>query len=295
MSVRGKGYWGLIPVPKSTPEVHKQRFAALIKDFKEFGIILDPSGSDVCRLRIYSWDKDAYFNHSAIAYTKLLQPHQKIYSRPVLSDTRNKVETIISQIKERRIDITEDYKESWFKIASALANEFGEAGRGYFHEISMFHPRYNIKETDRMFDACLKHEYKKVTIGTFFHIASEYGIITDPAPIQEQQARKDINPVKLSGQKSHTPVKIVTTPTLVADNDPIVQKGLWDNEILELEEFFKTLKMPLGPIRLDGVTLITDPSFTINSELNIIKAQNGKPVYKIDLERLQALKRILIN
>lgn len=295
LSVRGKGYWGLIPVPKSTPEVHKQRFAALMKDFKEFGIILDPSGGDVCHLRIYSWDQDAYFNHSAITYSKLLDTKRKIYSRPILSHTRKKVEAIISQIKDNGIDITEDYKEGWLKIAAALANEFGEAGRGYFHEISMFHPKYSIKETDRMFDACLKHEYKKVTIGTFFHIASEYGIITDPKPIQEPQARKDLTPVKPSAQKSETLVKSVITPTSVVDNDPIVKKGLWDSEIMELEEFFKTVKLPPGPIWLDAVTKIPNPAFTINAELNIIKAQNGKTIYKNDLERLQALKRLLVN
>lgn len=176
LSVRGKGLWGLVPIPKSSPEIHKQRFNALLKDFKEFGIIVDSSGSDVCRLRIYSWDQDAYFNHSAKLFTKIFKPQQRIYKRPIFSETRERVEAIISQIKEKRIDITENYKEQWLKIASALANEFGESGRSYFHTVSKFHPKYNIRETDRIFDNILRHHYEEVTIASFFHIAKNYGI-----------------------------------------------------------------------------------------------------------------------
>ena len=152
---------------------HKYRFSALAKDFKEFGIILDKSGSDICRLRIYSWDAEGYFNHSAKLYTKILRPQKKKSDRPIYSDTRDKVEAIISQIKLNKVDITTDYKDGWFKIGCSLANEFGEAGRGYFHTLSQFHPKYNAQETERMFDNCLKHNYNKITIASFFHIADE--------------------------------------------------------------------------------------------------------------------------
>jgi len=173
LSVRGQGFWGLVPIPKCTPDEHKYRFSALAKDFKEFGIILDKSGSDICRLRIYSWDAEGYFNHSAKLYTKILRPQKKKSDRPIYSDTRDKVEAIISQIKLNKVDITTDYKDGWFKIGCSLANEFGEAGRGYFHTLSQFHPKYNAQETERMFDNCLKHNYNKITIASFFHIADE--------------------------------------------------------------------------------------------------------------------------
>ena len=50
LSCRGLGLWGLVPIPKSTPEEHKQRFASLAKDFKVFDINLDPSGSDTLQI-----------------------------------------------------------------------------------------------------------------------------------------------------------------------------------------------------------------------------------------------------
>ena len=40
LSISGKGFWGLVPIPKSTSKVHKQRFLALVEDFHELGINL---------------------------------------------------------------------------------------------------------------------------------------------------------------------------------------------------------------------------------------------------------------
>ena len=224
LSVRGKGFWGLVPIPKSTPDIHKQRFSALVKDFIEFGIVLDASGKDVCRLRIYSWDPNAYFNHSAIIYTKLFQPIQKTYNRPRFSYTRDKVEAIISQIKENRIDITQDYKEGWLKIASALANEFGEFGRDYFHTVSMFHPKYNIQDTDRMFDECLRHNYNKITIASFFHVVNEYGIKLKPTPVMMQPSVNVSKSIKQPTYESQEQTSLLS----IVDNEPFIKKRIWD-------------------------------------------------------------------
>ena len=95
ISVRGKGFWGLVPIPKSTPEDHRYRFNALSKFFKGYNINLDPSGSDVCRLRIYSWDAEGYFNHNAKLYNGILKPRKKLSTRPVYSDTRERVEAVL--------------------------------------------------------------------------------------------------------------------------------------------------------------------------------------------------------
>jgi hypothetical protein len=40
----------------------------------------------------------------------------------------------------------------------------------------MFHPSYNIQETDKMFDQCLVCKYNKITIASLFHIAESFGI-----------------------------------------------------------------------------------------------------------------------
>jgi hypothetical protein len=192
LSIRGVGCWGLVPIPKSTPEEHKKRFAALKQDFRHFGITLDISGADVTRLRYYSWDPEAYFNEDAKLYTNLITPQQKITRRPVFSNTRERVEATITKLKG--IDITQDYKD-WFTLAAAFANEFGDSGRSYFHAVSMSHPKYDIQDTDYLFDKCLRHNYNEVTIGSFFKIAADFGINVKAetnlyVPIVSRSARK---------------------------------------------------------------------------------------------------------
>ncbi len=69
LSASGTGYYCIIPI--SQPDKHKLHFEAIKNDLLRFGICIDKSCSDVSRLRFYSYDNEAYFNHSAITYTKL--------------------------------------------------------------------------------------------------------------------------------------------------------------------------------------------------------------------------------
>jgi hypothetical protein len=59
------------------------------------------------------------------------------------------------------------------KIGFALASEFGENGRKYFHEISQVYYAYSSEETDVQYSNCLKYNNNKITIGTLFHIFTE--------------------------------------------------------------------------------------------------------------------------
>lgn len=49
--------------------------------------------------------------------------------------TNCNVETLIARIEETGTDINERYKH-WFRVGCALASEFGEEGRDYFHRLS---------------------------------------------------------------------------------------------------------------------------------------------------------------
>lgn len=295
ISIRGKGYWGLVPIPKSTPEEHRYRFAALSKFFKGYGIVLDESGKDICRLRIYSWDPAGYFNHSAKLYTNILKPQAKKIIRPCLSDTRTRVEAIILQIKENKIDLTTDYKEEWLKIASALANEFGESGRGYFHTVSMFHLQYSEAETNRMFDNVLKHNYSKVKIASFFKIASDHGI---KAPLQKSDNNQKIDNLQVVKHNSAEPIQ---SPTLQESEKPIQtiikpglpKHGTWSDDIVELQRFFQIVKLPTEPVKLNECSMITDVSLFVESHLSFLKGQNGNVRYEPYLDRLNELKILL--
>jgi hypothetical protein len=68
-SVSGTGFYCLMPITQ--PQHHKEHFRAIQKDMARHGVILDASGSDVTRLRFYSFDSTAFFNHHANPYSKM--------------------------------------------------------------------------------------------------------------------------------------------------------------------------------------------------------------------------------
>jgi hypothetical protein len=90
------------------------------------------------------------------------------------NNTEQRVQRVINIINQKGIDITGDYKQ-WIEIGAAIAKEFGERGRSYFHEVSRFYLGYTKSRTDRQYDACTK--MRSFNIGTFFHIAKNYGVL----------------------------------------------------------------------------------------------------------------------
>jgi hypothetical protein len=61
-------------------------------------------------------------------------------------------------------------------------------------------------------------------------------------------------------------------------------------DLYEIEQFFKTAKLPAAPIKLDKCSRITDVPLFISSHLSIIIAQSGNMRYKPYLDRLIFLK-----
>lgn len=86
-----------------------------------------------------------------------------------------KVRSLINHVIEEKIDITEKYGD-WFNICCYLKNHFEEEeGRGLFHKVSSFYPRYTYEETDEKFRSIKKRAYRPNS-ETLFEIASQYGV-----------------------------------------------------------------------------------------------------------------------
>jgi hypothetical protein len=84
LSVSGQGYWALIPI--AHPDKHEKHYQFLEDYFAKKGLNIDPACKDVARLRFYSYDPDAYFNHNA-------KQLQAFYSPPIIQPnqyTQNK-------------------------------------------------------------------------------------------------------------------------------------------------------------------------------------------------------------
>jgi hypothetical protein len=174
LSVSGKGFYCIVPI--SQPDHHRRHFQALVEDFAAFGIQVDQSGSDVCRLRFASFDSEPYFNHLATVYEKLYTPPkvQRVQATQQMQPCKTPFEALLRKITETGTDITQGYK-NWFEIGCSLASEFGESGRSYYHQLSQWHKDYKPTETDKQFNHCLRHR-NGYTINTIFHQAKQSGI-----------------------------------------------------------------------------------------------------------------------
>ena len=185
LSVSGRGYWGLIPIEDT--EQHTAHFWAVYRAFQQLGVTIDTAPRDRHSLRGYSWDPEPYFNYDAKIFTglagdpkkakpKATKPtprHYKTYGNG--RSTREQVEALISKIQAKKMDITGDIKD-WLKLGYAFANEFGEAGRDYFHAVSQYYSGYTDRETDKIYDACLRSGSKRARIESFFGLTQDYGI-----------------------------------------------------------------------------------------------------------------------
>lgn len=182
LSASGRGYWGLVPL--AYPERHTEQFWGLYNGFKSLGLTLDTKPKDIHSLRGYSHDLDGYFNHDATVFTGLADdpeaaapsPEKKTFKRSH-RDTgkQSDVERQIEIIQENRTDITAGI-DNWLRLGYGFANEFGEAGREYFHAISQYHPEYSERETNHIYNSCLRGNRGGVTIDSFFYLAKKHGL-----------------------------------------------------------------------------------------------------------------------
>jgi hypothetical protein len=90
ISVSGRGLWGLIPIPPD-PEYHRDYFEVLSQTFEELlGITLDKKPKNVASLRGYSYDSEAYFNHSAIPFLNKSRPIPRTNTKPARTERSSK-------------------------------------------------------------------------------------------------------------------------------------------------------------------------------------------------------------
>ena len=103
------------------------------------------------------------------------QPISNNATTNVVAVADNNIETYVSAIEQSGIDITGNYA-TWRDLGFALAEEYKETGRDYFHRISKNYVGYDSKECDEQFNKCLNAKGHGITIATFYHYAHQAGI-----------------------------------------------------------------------------------------------------------------------
>ena len=153
-------------------------------DFKQLGINIDEACRDMGRRRFVSYDPAPYINPEAEVYQYVVKPHHVLSQQGTKERTpEEKAEIgyitgrLVAAIQQKQIDITEG-RENWIRIGLALEDEFGELGRGMFHEVSQYWTSgtdsYDYDVTDRTYDELTGSSRHEVHIGTFFYLCKRY-------------------------------------------------------------------------------------------------------------------------
>jgi len=175
LSASGSGLFMLVKV--AYPEKHLEHFYSLERDFKERGLTVDTACKDVARLRGATYDPHPYYNPLASPYEKTLIPDVKPAPSTDLPDsgvTAYRVKRLIERIEHVGADVVNSYQD-WYATGRALASEFGEFGRGLFHNISRQSLKYDPHQCDLQFNRCLQ-TCSRTTIATLFAICKQHGI-----------------------------------------------------------------------------------------------------------------------
>ena len=181
VSCSGAGFFALLPI--LAPERHRQQYEAAVSYFAACGLYADTSCKDPARLRFITHDPAPYINAAAVPFGFVLKDeraeksthrpkpqHSSPAPRPNKQErTLEEVAAAVQDLKARGVDITDSYAD-WQKIAFAFAAEFGEEGRGLFHELSAICPKYDRAETEQKYDEAERNNTGAVKIGTFYHL-----------------------------------------------------------------------------------------------------------------------------
>jgi hypothetical protein len=168
---------GLVVYVKIDPAKHLEAFLGLEKYYADnYQLIADKSCKDVGRLRYISYDPDLHQNVNAKTFKKYLpkKVQKQRTTKTVFICGRNDVELVIEQLAAKGVSLGESY-DDWLRLGMAFASEFGEGGRGYFHDISRMSAKYDAQKCDKKYDNLVRSK-SSVNIGTFFFMAKQAGV-----------------------------------------------------------------------------------------------------------------------
>jgi len=177
LSTGGNGFRALL---KIDPLKHNESFKGAVQYFwKQYGIKCD-TNSSLSKPYIVSFDPDLYLadDIESIPVFKKYIKETVVKNIPVYIHNNDDFENVLKQIVGRNIDITGGNYDDWLKVGFGIAEQFGEAGRQYFHAISRPYEKYKVKSTDDQYKACLKQTGtgNRANIRSFYYLAKSHGI-----------------------------------------------------------------------------------------------------------------------
>lgn len=190
--------------------IHKLAFKEIASYFaREENIIIDKSGSDICRLCFVSYDKDLITKDASAYYistTSILGNEEKneIYKNILLTKNnlsninshtktsyhhlqrgqknksihRNEISRIIRFLKKNSKSITTSY-EDWYRVGYAIASTFTfEIGIKYYMTLCELDGiKHDAIASENMLIYCYENMKNKITFATILYLAEIQGYI----------------------------------------------------------------------------------------------------------------------
>jgi len=198
---------GLCVIFKINPEKHRDSFEAIADYFiRKYQLLIDSTGINESRARFVSYDPDLYVNDKCLTFKKYL-PKPKKKSIPITIFVQSEFDEVVNKMVNQGVSCVEDYRD-WRDIGFGLADQFGEAGRQYFHSLSSVSSKYDPTICDKQYTQSLQRNGRpgnKITIATIYWHAKQAGINTT------SERTKKIASATSSMKKSGLDAKTIAT------------------------------------------------------------------------------------
>lgn len=140
LSCSGRGVFALVKI--ADPTKHREYFKALANYFGGIGYEVDRSGSDVCRLRVASYDAEPIYNPQSEVWNILPQVVEPTYAtREATATDERLLMAGVEYITRHGVDITAG-RNNWLAIGSCVKSILGAGGEEVFVALSRYHPKY---------------------------------------------------------------------------------------------------------------------------------------------------------
>lgn len=171
LSCSGKGIFALIKI--ADPTKHREYFRALSEYFDGIGYEVDRSGSDVCRLRVASFDDTPIFNPDSEVWNELPRVVAPTYTPRLATATDERLLLVgVDYITRHGIDITQG-RTNWLAIGSCVKSIMGAGGEDVFVALSRYHPQYRESDARKTYRTIAGNGYG---IGVFASACSRAGV-----------------------------------------------------------------------------------------------------------------------
>jgi len=282
---------GIAVLVKINPAKHKESYESLENYYLEkHSITLDKACKDVSRARYVSYDPDTFVNQDAETFKPIKKKKKKVpvNKLPQIITGEEDIVFLIEQINERGVDLTRGSYDIWLEIGFALASEYGEGGRQYYHAISSLGEGYDPQKCDKQYTHCVKSDGSGVKIATLFYYAKEANL--------SLVSRKTMHIVAAAKQGKRGGRSAETVKEMLTKIDGITEKE--SDEIVNKVYDSKTdLRLTEDLTQLEKVELFLNNNYNLKrNEVTRYIENNGEEVDTVFINSVfLQVKRIVDN